>query len=233
MTWNKFLRYALWAGVLVTADASRKHTGLKTAWLPHLIGDTVALLLPEFYGLVAARLHLDERARSDDRALLSTLHGVMCDLVRDNPDYAQYVAPPASAYILAHPRFNIYKSEWANRQLFGFGLDSIPHAWTAFGLTRMVMDTLRVFKRRTPAGAFLAPLADQAEAHRVLVSAGVLAAASAFYEGGEYAIHRSELKAVNNDPTKIAMEWSVADTVQDLISNAVGWLLAVLTKAPG
>ncbi len=229
MTWNKLVRYALWAGVLVTANANRKHSGLKTAWLPHLIGNTFALLLPEFYGAVAALLHLDDRLATNDGGVLPTLHGMMHDLVLDNPDYSQYVAPPASAYILAHPRFNIYKSAWANRQLFGFGLDSIPHAWTAFGLTRMALDTLRVFKRRTSAGTPLAPLADQAQAHAVLISAGVVAAASAFYESGEYAIHRSELKAVHNDPTKVEMEWSVADTIQDLISNAVGWLLAVLT----
>jgi hypothetical protein len=230
ITFDGLLRYALWGGILVTANANRKHSGLRTAWVPHLIGNTFALLLPELYRAADAALKLDERAQGNQAGALATLNGALHDLVLDNPRYVEYVAPPVLAYLLTYPPINIYKSAWANRQLFGFGLDSIPHAGTAFGLTRMTFDALRALKRHTPAHTRLTAPVDWAATHANLVSAGAVAAATAFYESGEYAIHVSELQAVHDDPTKIEMEWSLADTLQDIISNAVGWLLAVLTQ---
>ncbi len=225
---GRLLRFALWGGILLTARANRKHTDLKTAWVPHLAGNTLALLFPEIYGVVSSGLRLDALAKREPSGILAMLTGVMHELVLDNPRYVEYVAPPAFAFILTYPTINIYKSAWANRQLFGFGLDSIPHADTAFGLTQMVFDALRAFKRHTPADSFLAAPVTWAAEHPTLVSASALAAATAFYESGEYAIHRAELKAVHNDPSKVEMEWSLVDTIQDILSNTVGWLLAVL-----
>ncbi len=232
ITFDQLLRYALWGGILLTANANHKHSGLRTAWVPHLIGNTFALLLPELYRAADLGLKLDERALGNQEGVLVTLNGVLRDLVLDYPRYVEYVAPPALAYLLTYPPINIYKSDWANRQLFGFGLDSIPHAWTAFGLTRMVFDVLRTLHRHTPAHARLAAPVNWATAHGELISGGIVAAATAFYESGEYEIHKSELKAVHDDPTKIEMEWSLADTIQDIISNALGWLLAVLSEKP-
>ncbi len=228
LTLDRGIRWALWGGILLTANANRKHTDLKTAWVPHLIGNTLALLWPEIYRGVGSILNLDASAQKDSNVAPAMLDGVMHDLVLDNPRYVEYVAAPALAFILTYPKINIYKSDWANRQLFGFGLDSIPHAATAFGLTQLVFDALRALKRHTSPSAPLAAPVDWAADHAAWISAGALAAATAFYESGEYAIHRSELKAVHNDPAQVEMEWSFADTLQDIFSNAVGWLLDVL-----
>ncbi len=219
-------RYLLYALVLVTANENRKSTGLITSWIFHAIGHTPLLLMPEIYSSLATLFHIPQRAQANPTGMWATVNGVMDDLVVDNPHYVEYMAPAAIAYILAFPGHNMYKSEWANEQLFGFGLDSIPHAMTAFALVRFTYDALRALGRHLPPSSPVAAQAQWAEQHAGIIAAGTLAAATAFYEGGEYLIHRAELKAVHNDPTKIAMEWSLADTVQDIISNTAGGLAA-------
>ncbi len=214
-------RYALEVGLLITANAARIESGLLTAWVFHAIGNSFLLLLPEIYRGAAAAFSLDDRSELD---ALTTFHGVMRDIVLDNPYYVEYVAPVVIAYILAHPKWNIYKSEWANEQLGGFGLDSIPHAMTAYTLSIMVFDTLAALKYHVPSSARWARQVKWAESHSELIASAVLALATTLYESGEYAIHQSEMKAVHNNPDKIAMEWSVEDTIQDIISNAVGGL---------
>ena len=44
---DRQIRLALWLALIATANANRKHFGLRTTWLPHSVGNTVALSLPE------------------------------------------------------------------------------------------------------------------------------------------------------------------------------------------
>ncbi len=220
MNVERIARYALWAGIVVTANANRRYTKLASAWVYHLVGNTFSLLLPEIYAGIRGLVP------DDGDGATPAVEGVITDLV-ESPRYLEYVAPPAIAYILAYPTHNMYKSEWANRQLFGMGLDSIPHAATAYAITHLVYDTLASLERHAPRTAAFYSQLKWAEQHADLLSAAAVAAATLFYESGEYAIHVSELKAVRNDESRIAMEWSVADTLQDVLSNAIGTALAI------
>jgi hypothetical protein len=222
------LRYALWGGLLATANANRVHFGLPSTWVFHTIGNTISLLLPELYGGLSHAWRLDERAGRDDRGRLAAFHSVMRELVRDNPRYVGYVAPLAVGYLVSHPKFNIYKGEWAERQFVGFGLDSIPHATTAFALTRLIFDTLDALTRHLPSSVPAADSVQWAQAHADLISGTILAVGTAAYETSEWLIHNAELRATGGDASKINMEWSVEDTVTDVLSNMIGWLLAVV-----
>lgn len=157
--------------------------------------------------------------------LLSDAHQVIQDVVVDNPRYSLYVAPPALAFMLAYPGHNMYKSEWANRQLFGMGLDSIPHAVTAFALTQMLYDTLRAVHRLPEARRIsaLAAAVDRPD----LVSAIVVAAVSIWYETSEFLIQKSELRATHGDEKKVVMSWSPLDSLEDLIANATGVAMSI------
>ncbi len=227
---SRIIRFLLWAGILITARADRRETGLRTAWVPHLAGNSFSLLLPEIWTAARRLIPTGGLRGPGPNELRATLDGVIDDLVVSNPRYFEYVAPAALAYILTYPTINIYRNEKANRMIFGLGLDSIPHATTALAITQLVFDLLGSLKRHAAPSAPLAASIEWAEEHAVLVSGGVIAGATAFYESGEYAIHVAELEQVHNDPTKIAMEWSVADTAGDILSNVVGWLLAVLSR---
>jgi len=46
-------RYALWCGIVVTAEGNRRAYHLRTTWLPHLATNTLSLLLPDLYRFVA------------------------------------------------------------------------------------------------------------------------------------------------------------------------------------
>ncbi|MGB8645310.1 MAG: hypothetical protein WCF84_08730 [Anaerolineae bacterium] len=217
---NRLVRLALWIGVLWSVRGTRRHSRVATTWVTHLVGNTLLLGLPEIYYSLAALFKLDRHTRRAPDSLVGTANEILREMVVDNPHYAGYVAPVAGAIIVAHPRINLYKSNWANRQLLGLGLDSIPHGMTAFTLTQMVFDFLA-----SPAIARRFP---QAWQHSTRISAGVLAAASLCYETGEFLIHLQELRLVKDDPSQMAMEWSFPDTLQDLFANTVGWLLAVV-----
>lgn len=221
------LRYGLWAGLLMTANANRRHFGLPTTWVFHAGGNTLALLLPEIYGAIAHALRLDERAARAGGDGWEVAHRLMRELVRDNPRYVAYVAPLTLAYLVSHPKFNIYKGELARWRIAGFGLDSIPHAITAAMLTRLTFDLLDSLARQAPPGSALAERAGRAQAQGELVAGGLLALATAVYETAEWAIHHVELHATGGDVSRINMEWSAADTVTDVCSNTAGWLLAV------
>jgi len=223
------LRYALWLGVLNTANANRKYFGLPTTWVFHLTFNSFILFLPELVKGAADIFQLDARA-NEQHDLLSTLYSTLDDAVVNNPKYALYVAPVPLAYMVSHPHFNIYKGEWAKLRFLGFGLDAIPHSTTAFGLTNLVMDTLAAFRYHTPRNAAWRPLAVHADRHSRLIAGAFLVGASALYESGEYEIHVEELRETHGDESKINMEWSVQDTVFDLMSNTLGWLAGVMLR---
>jgi hypothetical protein len=224
------LRYALWLGVVGTANANRKYYGLPTTWMFHLTLNSLLLFLPELYRGASALLQLDARARHR-RDMISAAHGMIQDTVVNHPQYALYVSPVPLAYMVSHPKFNIYKGHLAELRLFGFGLDAIPHAATAFGFTTLVMEALRAFRRHAPPDARWYPYAARADEHSAVVAGALLASASALYESGEYAIHEEELRETGGDITRINLVWSAQDTLFDLMSNSIGWLAAVLVRA--
>ncbi len=223
-----WLRYALWLGVAYTANANRKHFGLPTTWVIHITINSFILFLPEIVRGTSTLFKRDTRTAQPD--LARTIHATLRDAVVNNPYYALDVAPVPLAYIVSHPRLNIYKGDWAKLRFFGFGLDAIPHSTTALGFTNLVMDVLAAFRRNTPVNAGWLALAERAAEHSALVAGALLAAASALYESGEYAIHEEELRETGGDARRINMEWGVTDTIFDLCANALGWVTAVLLR---
>ena len=147
-------RYGLWCGVLATAEGNRREYGLITTWLPHLVTNTISLLLPDICRLIARAEPAPEL--NDLRQILgATLATMICD----NPAYVLYVAPLALGYLLSSPWLNIYKGALGDRRLGGFGLDALPHATTAFALTALPIDTSRAsVEPRVPAPLVLQAL---------------------------------------------------------------------------
>lgn len=223
------LRYALWLGVVGTANANRKHYGLPTTWVFHLTLNSFLLFLPDLYRGAAKLLRLDARAKQK-RDFVSAAHLTMQDAVVENPHYALYVAPVALAYTVSHPQFNIYKGKLAELRLFGFGLDALPHSSTAFAFTNLMMDALHAFRRHAPRDARWYPVAARADENSALAAGALLVGASAAYELGEYAIHEEELRETHGDANKINLVWSAQDTLFDLMSNTLGWLAAALWR---
>ena len=211
-------RYGLWAVLAATADANRRHYHMATTWLPHLLTNTLSLLLPD----ALRRLFGRRRPRN-------AVEAVMFRMARDNEDYVLYVAPLAAGYILSHPRFNIYKGDWAELRLMGFGLDSIPHSATAMALSALVQDSLSVVADVDDEGTLISRALDTAARHSALVSLGVLGVLTFIWEYGEYRIHKAEM-AERGSAELINMQWSAADTRKDILSNLLGWLLAALTR---
>ncbi len=113
---------------------------------------------------------------------------------------------------------------------YGFGLDSIPHAATAYALSVLLYDALEVLDRQTPPNAAIAPYVRQAAGSPVFVVGATMAFLTIAYETGEYLIHKSELQARDYDRSRINMMWSLKDSVFDGLSNAVGWLFATLRR---
>jgi hypothetical protein len=144
----------------------------------------------------------------------------------DNPRYALYVTPLAAGYLLSSPWLNIYKGDLARIRLAGFGLDALPHAAAAFALTLLVHDTSGTAVQIVEADNTLAPVLQSADRHAAAFSAAVLALATLLWEYGEYRIYVHEM-AQRGDPERINMQWSVADTLSDCMSNALGWCLAI------
>lgn len=223
------LRYALWLGVVNTANANRKYFGLPTTWVFHLTLNSLFLFLPELYR-GASRLFDLERRGERQPDLVSTVAGAIQDVVVDDPDYALYVAPVALAYTVSHPRFNIYKGDWAKLRFLGFGLDAIPHSTTAFGFATLIFHGLAALRRHTPRDAPWRAAVVWGDAHSEIAAGALLVGASAVYELGEYEIHNEELRETGGDESKINMEWSAVDTVFDLMSNTLGWLAAVMLR---
>lgn len=209
-----------------TANANRRYFGLATTWVPHLLGNTAALLLPEIYGLVAGALRLTDRLEVEQHSSWSALHQSLEQLARDNPDYLDYVAPAALAYIVSHPHFNIYRGKWGEFNILGFGLDSIPHTTTAYALSNLLYDTVEIVAAKVRPDMPLEPPVRWLAARKHLFTAGVILFLTLIYETSEYLIQQSELKARDYDPSRINMMWSVKDTIFDALSNGLGWAWA-------
>lgn len=226
---HDLLRYGLWVGIAATADANRRHYRMTTTWLPHLLTNTVSLLLPDVYRALASSLRARRAASASDSAVAQGLDvalRTLAALVHDNPRYVAYVTPLAAGYLLSHPDFNIYKGELGELELGGFGLDAIPHSATAFALTTLICDAATEAGHRAPANGLLGRPLCWCNQHPALFSAAVLALATAWWEAGEYLIYRHEI-GQRGEASKINMQWSPRDTLYDCVSNALGWVLAI------
>ena len=213
------LRYALLDGVALTAGANRRHYRMATTWLPHLLIDSLALLLPDLLrGPLAG-------AQRGPRAALRAL-------VCENPRYALYVLPLAAGYITSSPRFNIYKGELGELRLAGFGLDAIPHTATAFALTALIGEAAEQAARHCRGDDALARLAAWGEQRPALLAGLALALATLVWEAGEYRIYRHELGR-RGSREAINMQWSLEDTLFDCLSNALGWAAAAAWRRRG
>ncbi|MFN8454866.1 MAG: hypothetical protein U0401_09395 [Anaerolineae bacterium] len=220
-----YLRYILWGAVAATIWASRRRSSRVSAWLPHLIINSLALLLPEIYGLIRRRFQLAERLSPERQPSAAALRLTFEQVAADNPYYVAYPAPVALGYILSHPKVNIYQGKLGRLHFLGFGLDAIPHSLTALALSTLVYDTIEALESRVRPGMLIyAPLRRLA-AHKTWVAASVLALLTLIYETAEYLVHRSELKA-NPDESRVTIVWGVKDTIFDLLANGLGWALA-------
>src|SRR5512138_1888186 len=92
---SAWLRYVMWIGIALTAFVKwREFPNLPSAWVYHLTGNSLTLFFPELYRALSRRFRFDERA-AGRTGLLPVAHRVICDVVQENPEYADYVAPPA------------------------------------------------------------------------------------------------------------------------------------------
>lgn len=221
-----WLRWGLWLGLLATADANRRHFGLPTTWVIHLTGNSVALLLPELYAGLSRLLSLDERATRTG-SLAAALHRALCQVVCANPQYSAYVAPLTLGYLVSHPSFNIYKGRLGALRLAGFGLDTIPHTWTAAALTTGLLDGLAALVDHAPPASRAGAAARWAGLHAVALSGVTLALLTTIYETGEWLIYREEWRATGGDHARMNMEWSLPDSRRDVVANMAGWLVGV------
>lgn len=224
------IRYGLWGAIAATADANRREYNMTTTWLPHLLTNTLTLLLPDFLRVILPKqISPAPTTTSIPVKVLHTIELPAAAMVRDNPSYALYVAPLAIGYILSHPRFNIYKGDWGDIRVAGLGLDALPHGATAFGLTALVTDTFDTMARITPPDEPFAPLWQWASRNPALSSGLVLAVATFIWEYGEYRVHEHELQ-LRGDIHLINMQWSWRDTLNDSLANLTGWIVALLLR---
>ncbi len=216
------LRYGLWAAVLGTAVRNRKEYGVPTAWLTHLAGNTVTLLLPDAFRMLPRGLVADTKGLPG--ALLRTLRS----RTWEDPSYAGYAAPLALGFIVSHPDYSIYHGRWAELNVFGFGLDSVPHASAAYGLARLLTETVHTLEDELPhAHALHHPIRRLGRQVDVLATAAVLIV-TITWEWSEYLAHKAELKATGRAPEEINMQWSLPDAITDTISNALGLGAAIM-----
>lgn len=220
------LRYGLWAAVAATAARNRKEYGFPTAWLTHLVGNTFTLLLPEILRLFPVPSRPPQASDSTTKAFLRALDR----RVRDDPNYAAYVAPLALGFILSHPDYSIYHGRWSERTIYGFGADSVPHAWAAYALARVVSEGLATLDEELPPQAPLARPTRWAVEHIDGLSAVAVAAITFVWELVEYLAHEAELASSGRDPSEINMQWSVLDAATDSVSNCLGLLAAIAVR---
>lgn len=226
-----FVRYGIWAGIVATAAGNRRQYNMSTTWLPHLVSNSLSLLLPDVLRLLP-RPHSSRTATLSGEAW-EILRRTLDTMVRDNPRYVAYVAPFAAGYLLSAPWFNIYKGELGDMELAGFGWDALPHSATAAGITLLVADALQVAAKvgGSAGGALVEPLEWAAE-HHALVSGVALTLATIMWEIGEYRIYQHE-RGIHGSDSKINMQWSMDDTLHDAASNALGWALALWWRDHG
>ena len=225
MQFASLLRYGLWCGVLATAEGNRRTYHMTTTWLPHLTANTISLLLPDVYRLLAHAKPARSQSASMSSELRQVVGGTLTTMLCDNPGYVLYVAPLALGYLLSSPWLNIYKGTLGEKRLGGFGLDAVPHVLTAFALTALTTDTARVVGDHASSTVGLADLGGVIDWYQTLISLLVLAAATIVWELGEHHIYQYEL-ARRGSPEQINMQWSVRDTAYDCAANVIGWLLA-------
>jgi hypothetical protein len=214
-----WLRYGLWLLMAQTAYANRQYYRMATTWLPHFLTNSLSLLLPD-----ALRV-----AFPPDYQPRSIVDDTLVTMVRDNPNYAVYVAPLALGYIVSHPRFNIYKGELAEIRLAGFGLDAIPHSATAFAFAAIVEDTLSTMGEQQTHRGLLANVVYACGQKSELAAFVLLALVTLGWEYGEYRMHEHEM-ALRGDAKAINMQWTLDDTIRDIGANLFGWLMAVVWR---
>jgi hypothetical protein len=216
------LRYGLWTAVLTTALRNRKEYGVPTAWLTHLAGNTVTLLLPDLVRLLPQ--HIFTKTDGLPGALLRTVR----QRVSEDPSYAGYAAPLALGFIASHPDYSIYHGRWGELSFFGFGLDSVPHMSAAYALARLLSETMLTLEHELPREHGLCePVQDLARQVDVLAALAVLVV-TITWEVSEYLAHKAELEATGRAPDEINMQWSLTDAITDTISNALGLGTALL-----
>lgn len=217
------LRYGIWAAVATTAARNRKEYGVPTAWLTHLLGNTVTLLLPDLLGIAATRAP----GRKAPHSTLGAIFRVLDLRARQDPRYAVYVTPLALGFILSHPDYSIYHGRWAERTIAGFGADSIPHAWTAYTFTRLMSQSVVTLREELPADSSLVPLVAWAVDHVDALAWVAMLALTLGWETSEYLAHVTELNATGRQPHEINMQWSLPDAVTDSLSNLLGMSVAI------
>lgn len=219
------VRYALWSAVAVTAARNRKEYGVPTAWLTHLAANSLTLFLPELLQLTHQRL--EQRATHPVvRAAVRTLDR----RVRQDPNYAGYVAPLAIGFIASHADYSIYHGRWAERTVMGFGADTIPHASAAYGLARLVSETLVTFADELPPNTVLASSIGWGAEHVNLVACTTVGIVTLLWELSEYKAHIAELNATGRDASEINMQWSLPDAITDSVANLGGLLAAIAMR---
>ncbi len=245
MNVSDLVRYGLWCMLAATAAANQREYNMATTWLPHLLTNSLSLLLPDILRFLTRRQLADSDMPLSSPSLLAErgLGGEVNTLrsgldiaqqslirtARDNPNYVIYVAPLAIGYVLSHPRFNIYKGDLGAIRVAGFGLDSLPHAATALGLAALTADTAQNAAAIAPPASPWTPLVRWSGEHPAAFSGAVLAVATLIWEVGEYRVHRYELE-LRGDVEKINMQWSLPDTLRDIIANCAGWLAAMFLR---
>ena len=177
---SNLLRYGLWLAVAATAAANRREYHMSTTWLPHLVTNSLSLLLPDLYRVVAPDNVQNTTDPHNKNVLLpEDLTKPLDILLKEDPQYAGYVMPLALGYILSHPRFNIYKGKMGELRLAGLGLDAIPHsAAQPWRFTALVCDTVDAAAETLPTNSPLAPIAQWSDQHKALFSAAVLVLAT-------------------------------------------------------
>jgi hypothetical protein len=217
------VRYSLWTAVVGTALRNRKEYGVPTAWLTHLVGNTVTLLLPD-------ALRLIHRLPVVPPAELRPLVRTIDRRVREDPAYAGYVAPLALGFVASHADYSIYHGRWAEHTVLGFGLDSIPHSTAAYALARLVSETTLTLQTELPQHHRLAAPATYAARHVDALAVFAVVVVSLVWEVSEYIAHHAEVEATGRDPSEVNMQWSLPDAVTDTLSNMFGLAAAIAVR---
>ncbi len=220
------LRYTTWAAVAVTAERNRKEYGVPTAWLTHLLGNTVTLFLPDLFRLAASRSPSWEPGHPTLRALFRTVDR----RAHHDPNYAVYVAPLALGFILSHPDYSIYHGRWAELTVAGFGADSVPHAATAYAFTRLMSQSITTLRDELPDESELAPAVKWAAHHVDELACLAMLFLTLAWETSEYLAHVAELEKTGLEPHEINMQWSLPDAITDSFSNLLGMLAAIVVR---
>src|SRR5689334_1046192 len=98
MRFSNLVRYALWIGLLETANANRREYRMLTPWVPHLVENTFFLLLPEIYEVLPEPTEAHPTESTFEKSYRAA-HDLIRAAAHDNPEYAACVAPTALGYI--------------------------------------------------------------------------------------------------------------------------------------